>query len=142
MTDTTTITKTAFFNASPATVWGFLTRSDKLAKWFHPAKADLSEGDEYALLGTTGDSKGVPLIWGRVLEMDVPNRLVYTFIIDAFGGSETTVTWVLEEAAGGTRLSLTHEGVPEAAGEATMRMLMSLDSGWDEHLDRLRKSLA
>jgi len=141
MTDTTTITKTVFFNASRDTVWSFLTNKDKLAKWFHPAKADLAAGEEYALIRTTDDGKTVPLIWGRVLEMNAPDKLVYTFVIDPFGGAETTVTWILEEAAGGTRLSLTHEGVAEAAGSATMRLLLALDDGWDEHLDRLRKSL-
>lgn len=142
MTDTTTITKTAFFNTSRDTVWSFLTNKDKLAKWFHPAKADLAFGEEYALIRRTDDGATVPLIWGRVLEMDEPERLVYTFVIDPFDGAETTVTWVLEEAAGGTRLSLTHEGVAEAARSATMGLLMSLDHGWDEHLDRLRKTVS
>lgn len=142
MPDTTTITKTVFFNASRDTVWSFLTNKDKLAKWFHPASADLAAGEEYALIRTTDDGETVPVIWGRVLEMDAPGKLVYTFVIDPFDGAETTVTWILEEAAGGTRLSLTHEGVAEAAGSAAMGLLMALDHGWDEHLDRLRKSLA
>lgn len=142
MTDTTTITKSVFFNASRDTVWSFLTNKDKLAKWFHPARANLAAGEEYALIRTTDDGATVPLIWGRVLEMDAPDKLVYTFVIDPFDGAETTVTWILEEVAGGTRLLLTHEGVAEAAGSATMRLLMALDDGWDEHLGHLRKSLA
>lgn len=142
MTDTTTITKSAFFNASRDTVWSFLTNKDKLAKWFHPAEADLREGEKYTLIRKTDDGAQVPLIWGHVLEMDVPSKLVYTFVIDPFDGAETTVTWILEEAAGGTRLTLTHDGIAEAAGSAAMGLLMSLDHGWDEHLDRLRKSVA
>lgn len=142
MTDTTTITKSIFFNASRDTVWSFLTDKDKLAKWFHPAKANLAIGEEYALTRMADDGAKVPLIWGRVLEMDAPNRLVYTFVIGPFDGAETTVTWTLEEAAGGTRLSLTHEGIAEATGPAAMQLLMSLDHGWDEHLDRLRNSAA
>jgi uncharacterized protein YndB with AHSA1/START domain len=137
---TTTISKTVFFNASRATVWSFLTDKDKLAQWFHPAEADLTEGEDYALVRKTDDGLSVRQIWGRVLKMEAPSKLVYTFVIDPFNGAETTVTWVLEEAAGGTRLSLTHEGVAEATGNAAMQLLMALDHGWDEHLDRLRKS--
>ncbi|MCR9139139.1 MAG: SRPBCC domain-containing protein [Alphaproteobacteria bacterium] len=143
MTDTTTtITKTVFLDASRETVWSFLTNKDKLAKWFHPAKSDLASGEDYSLIRTTDDGASVPIIWGRVLDMDAPSKLVYTFIIDPFDGAETTVTWILDDAAGGTRLTLIHEGIAKAAGAASMQLLMALDHGWDEHLDHLRKSIA
>ncbi len=46
----------------------------------------------------------------------------------------TTVTWLLEEALGGTRLTLHHEGIGAAAGDAAHSLLMALDAGWDAHL--------
>jgi len=140
--DATTIFKTVFFAASRETVWSFLTDKDKLATWFHPSDADLEEGKPYTLHRVAEDGTKVPQIYGHVLEMDAPNRLVTTFCIQPFGEKSTTVTWVLEEAAGGTRLNLTHEGVADAAGEATGHMLLSLDSGWDEHFASLRKTVA
>jgi len=82
----------------------------------------------------------VPQIWGKVLLMEVPNKLVYTFIIAPFKGAETVVTWVLEEAAGGTRLTLTHEGIAEASGDGALQLLQALDKGWDEHLGQLRSA--
>lgn len=142
MTDPTTITKTVFFNASRETVWSFLTDKDKLATWFHPSDTDLTLGEKYALHRIGDDGTKVPLIYGEVLEMEAPRRLVTTFCIEPFGDKSTTVTWELEEAAGGTRLRLTHEGVADAAGEATGHMLVSLDAGWDEHFASLRKSVA
>lgn len=140
--DATTISKTVFFKASRETVWSFLTDKDKLGTWFHPADANLALGEKYSLYRTDESGAKIPLIYGEVLEMDAPNRLVTTFCIEPFGENSTTVTWVLEEAAGGTRLHLTHEGVANAAGEAAGRMLLSLDAGWDEHFARLRTSVA
>jgi len=70
--------------------------------------------------------------------MNAPSKLVTTFVIEPFNGNETTVTWILDEAAGGTRLLLTHEGIAEATGEAAMHLLTALDNGWDRHLSDLR----
>jgi uncharacterized protein YndB with AHSA1/START domain len=139
MTEQTTISKSIFLNASRRTVWAFLTDNDKLGQWFRQAQADLAEGRDYALVATTDDGVSVPQIWGRVLKMDPPNRLVMTFAIGPFDGAETTLTWVLEDAAGGTRLSMTHEGIAEAAGPAALQLLMALDHGWDKHLGELRQ---
>ena len=141
MTDTTTLSKTVFFKASRETVWTYLTDKDKLGAWYHPAKQDLKQGEPYELFRKT-DAAREPVIRGRVLELDRPNRLVTTFVIGPFEGTETTVTWILEEAAEGTRLSLTHEGIAEAAGPAAMQLLMALDKGWDDHLNDLRTAVA
>jgi len=53
----------------------------------------------------------------------------------------TTVSWTLEQVYGGTKLTLTHEGIGEAAGESAMGLLMALDKGWDKHLESLRAAL-
>lgn len=132
------ITKSIFFTVSRETVWAFLTKKEKLALWFHPAEADLVEGEEYALISKADDGSVTRQCWGSVLEMDKPSRLVYTFTIKPLGGEMTTVTWILEETYGGTKLSLRHEGIGKAAGDAAMRLLMALDNGWDKHLASLR----
>jgi len=135
---TTTIMKTVFFNASRETIWSYLTDKDKIGEWYHPAESDLTEGEDYVLFAVTDDGERKRQIWGRVVEMDRPRKLVTTFIIDPFQGNETTITWILDEAAGGTRLLLTHEGIAEATGEAAMHLLTALDIGWDKHLSDLR----
>lgn len=138
---TTTINKSIFLKASRETVWAYLTEKDKLAEWFHPATADLVEGKPYALLdnATDPDSK---LCWGEVLSAKKPSSLSYTFTVKPLGGAMTTVNWTLEEAAGGTRVTLSHEGVGEAAGEAALGLLSALDKGWDEHFSKLRDRAA
>lgn len=142
MSNVTTIRKTIFFDASRETVWAFLTEKEKLAQWFHPAEKDFSVGEDYVCLETKDDGEPVPIIWGRVLEMNPPEKLVTTFVINPFEGAETTVTWLLENAAGGTRLTLHHEGIAEAAGPAALPFLTALDQGWDKHFEGWRNAAA
>ncbi len=136
----TTIVKSVFIDAPREIVWEYLTDKDKLGEWYHHAEAKLAEGEAYALYRIDDEGQKAPLISGRVLEMDPPSKLVTTFLIDAFQGNETTVTWVLEDAAGGTRLHLTHDGIAAAAGTAAMSILTGIDGGWDAHLSDLRNS--
>lgn len=137
----TTITKTVFFATSRETVWSFLTEKDKLAQWFHPADADLVEGQDFALIGETEDGAVVKQCWGHVITMDPPTTLVYSFTIKPLAGKMTTVSWLLEEAHGGTKLTLKHEGIDAAAGDAALGLLMALDAGWDKHLGSLRSAV-
>jgi len=134
------ITKSIFFNASRETIWAFLTQKEKLALWFYPAESDLTDGESYALISTGNDGSVTKQCWGKVVEMDKPSRLVYTFTIKPLGGEMTTVIWTLEEVHGGTKLSLVHEGIGKAAGDAAMGLLMALDAGWDKHLASLRSA--
>ena len=133
-----TLIKTFIFATSRETVWSFLTEKDKLAQWFHPATSDLAEGEEYTLVREDDDGTQIKQCWGTVLHMDKPNSLVYTFTIGPLNGSLTTVTWTLEEVQGGTKLTLQHEGIEEAAGEASIGLLLALDKGWEKHADQLR----
>jgi len=132
----TTITKTIFLNAPREVVWSFLTQKDKLARWFHPAEEDLQEGRDYTLLDQKNGMSRI--CWGNVLEMRPFASLVYTFTVQPLNGAMTTVRWTLEDAAGRTRLTLRHEGIEQAAGEAAFMMLSALDTGWDVHFGRLR----
>jgi len=134
---TTTINKSIFLNAPKETVWEYLTDKDKLGEWFHPADANLVEGKPYALLGDASDSSS-KMCWGEVLSAKKPTSLTYTFTIKPLGGAMTTVNWTLEDAAGGTKVTLSHEGIGEAAGDAALGLLSALDKGWDEHFSGLR----
>lgn len=133
-----TITKTIFVDASPDTVWLYLTDKDKLAQWFHPARNNLELNKEYELYDKDNSGGADKMCWGTVTEMKIPQRLVYTFTVKPLNGAMTTVTWTLESALGGTRLTLLHEGVGDAAGDAALGLLRALDKGWDEHFGRLR----
>lgn len=135
-----TLNKSIFLPASRETVWSFLTQKDKLKLWFHPAEADLADKQDYALISIGEGGAVDKLCWGTVLEMDPPSRLVCTFTVKPLNGALTKVTWELESINDGTKLSLTHDGISAAAGEAAMGLILALDKGWDEHLARLRSS--
>ncbi len=137
----TTISKSIFFSASRETVWAYLTEKDKLGEWFHSAEADLAMDQDYALIRKEDNGSVTKMCWGTVFEMKKPARLVYSFTVKPLGGAMTTVTWVLDEVEGGTRLSLTHEGIDEAAGDAAMGLILALDKGWDSHLAGLRSKM-
>lgn len=135
-----TLTKSAYFPVPPNIVWSYLTDKDKLGTWYHTARADLTEGEPYELINKDDTGKMVRHVWGRVLQADAPKELACTFEVPYFDGGETTLTWTLERLAEGTKLSLRHDGIAEAAGEAAGQLLVALDKGWDAHLDMLRKS--
>lgn len=124
MTDTT-IRKTVFLAADKTQVWEFLTRADKLGRWFHPADEDLAEGQDYTLRnGIDGDR----MCWGRVEEMRPPEYMKWSFTVGPLDGQLTTVEWQLDTAPGGTRLSLVHSGLPaDADGYG---LVLALDHGW------------
>ena len=133
MTDTI-LQKSIYLKATPAQVWAHLTEPEKLAIWFHKPKTALVEG-EYEMLGAESGDK---LMWGKVLLVEPFTRLEYTFTIAPMGDAVSTVRWRLEEVAGGTRLSLSHEGLPQ--GEEAFGLTLALDKGWDDHLARMRAS--
>ena len=124
--------KSIYLKATPAQVWAYLTEPAKLATWFHKPKTALLEG-EYEMFGAESGDK---LMWGEVLLAEPFSRLEYTFTIAPMGDAISTVRWNLEEVAGGTRLSLNHEGLPQ--GEEAFGLFLALDKGWDDHLARMR----
>ena len=124
MTDTT-IRKSVFLAADADTVWTFLTRAKALGDWFHPATADLTEGGDFTLVS---QNDGDRMCWGRVEEMRKPDYMKWAFTVGPLNGVMTTVEWHLEPAPGGTRLSLTHSGLP-ADGDG-YGLVLALDKGW------------
>ncbi|SNZ06293.1 SRPBCC family protein [Cohaesibacter gelatinilyticus] len=134
-----TITKTLFFEASPQTVWAFLTEKDKISQWFMPADVDMTVGQDYHLTSKNDDGTEECGCWGKVLSADPYTRLVQTFAVKPFReGAFSTLVWTLEELDGGTKLTLQHEGVVEAMEGASLPIFMSLDKGWDGFFVNIR----
>ncbi|KMW57631.1 hypothetical protein AIOL_002596 [Candidatus Rhodobacter oscarellae] len=130
----TILEKSIYLKATPAQVWAYLTDPEKLAVWFHKPSAPLVDG-AYEMFGV---ESGDRLIWGKVLLAEPFLRLHYTFTIAPMGEQVSTVKWQLTEVAGGTNLSLRHEGMPQ--GVAAFDLTLAMDKGWDDHLARLRAS--
>lgn len=130
----TVLRKSIYLKATSAQVWAYLTEPEKLAVWFHKPAAPLTEGD-YEMFGVESGDK---LMWGKVLVAEPFSRLHYTFTIAPMGDQTSTVKWSLSEVAGGTNLSLVHEGLPQ--GAEAFDLTLALDKGWDDHLARIRAS--
>ncbi|PSL19998.1 SRPBCC family protein [Shimia abyssi] len=124
MTDTT-IRKSVFLAAPKSRVWDFLTKSDQLAKWFHPAQSDLKPGEDYLL---TSQKDGDRMCWGSVQEMQPHDYMKWSFTVGPLNGVMTTVEWSLADAPGGTRLTLEHRGLP--ANSDGYGLVLALDKGW------------
>ncbi len=135
----TTITKSVILTVPRQAVWEYLTDRKKLGTWFFEAEADFETGKDYALFETKADGTIEKMVWGNVLEMSPPEKLVYTFTFKPLGGAMTTVVWQLQEAHGGTKLTLTHSGIEAAAGQAAMGLLVALDVGWAKHILTMRE---
>ncbi|WP_425080864.1 SRPBCC family protein [Ruegeria arenilitoris] len=132
----TVLQKTIFLRAEPTTVWAYLTDPDRLAEWFHKPERPLSAGQKLEMFGTTS---GDLLIWGEVRVARPPEYLEYTFTVKPMGDAVSVVKWTLEPVSGGTRLALQHEGLPQSA--EAFGLILSLDSGWDEHFVKMRTAL-
>lgn len=131
-----TLEKSIFLQATPEQVWDYLTQPEKLAIWFHAPRTPLEEGQKLEMFGTTS---GDLLIWGEVLTARKPERLEYTFTVGPMGDAVSTVIWSLTPVPGGTRLHLSHEGLPE--GAEAFGLMMALDKGWDDHMGRMRADI-
>ena len=91
----------------PAKVWRALTDPALLAQWLLPV-FDLRLAPGAAFTFKTQPMPG----WDgtvncRVLEIDEPKRLSYSWVV---GDMDTVVTFTLATTASGTRLSLVHSG--------------------------------
>ena len=133
-------------------VWKMWTDSVSFKAWYGPAGAtvpvaelDVRPGGPRRVCMAVGPRE----MWftGQHLEVTEPTRLVYTETIADEAGNPispesigmppktpgtTEVTVVLEDVGGGTRVILTHAGVPAESGAAR---------GWNAAFDKLAAEL-
>jgi uncharacterized protein YndB with AHSA1/START domain len=85
--------------------WWGSAETYRTTKW----SGDLRVGGAWRSEGIGADGSRFA-VGGEFLEIDPPKRLVHTWRASWDGESVTTVTYRLEPIAGGTRLTLRHEG--------------------------------
>jgi len=123
--------------ASPETVFRAITTPDLFARWMGPVGSstrvdamDPVVGGSLAFTVSMPDGSEATLR-GIYRDLDPPRRIVHTW---ADAGDEaadvSTVTYELEPDGDGTRLVLTHVGVPAED-------LERVDGGWAHVLDNL-----
>lgn len=113
------------FAAPIETVWDMWATSEGFASWYGPqgaqiptANMDVTAGGKRHICMAMEGPQGAMQMWfaGEYLEIDSPNKLVYTEAMSNEEGDETspstTVTVKLSATDGGTHMAMTHEGVP------------------------------
>ncbi|WP_136442770.1 SRPBCC family protein [Pacificoceanicola onchidii] len=129
---THTIRKSVYLPADKPTVWAHLTRAELLGKWFHPAKADLAEGEDFLLVS---QKDGDRMCWGRVERATPMDHMRWSFTVGPLNGVMTVVDWTLSDSSGGTLLDLVHSGLPDGAED--YGLTLALDKGWHGFLGNL-----
>jgi uncharacterized protein YndB with AHSA1/START domain len=134
------VTRTLHINAHRSAVWSALTEPHLLAEWFgQEATIDLRVGGDGTL---TFDGYGTASF--VVEEIDEPNAFAFRW---PHGPGEhptsdptTLVRFTLEDAEGGTRLTVVETGW-EAFGDDAEAFMQDNVDGWQSELDELRDFL-
>jgi uncharacterized protein YndB with AHSA1/START domain len=132
------------FRASPDVVFDACTDPAKLQLWFGPARFTVTHMEADARLGgrlffRMSGPEGTLAAEGIYREVDPPRRIVLTWTwVEGPAGTPpdstvSLVTFVIEPDGTGTRLTLTHERLPDVD---TAR---DHEEGWTEALDKLGK---
>jgi len=98
----------------------------------HVKKLELATGGRYRIDMHLPDGNTYSH-WGEYREIDVPDKIVFTWNSDF--AENTTVTVEFREAAGGTEVILTHEFLPDEESREEHR------SGWNGCLRNLERAL-
>jgi uncharacterized protein YndB with AHSA1/START domain len=114
-------------------VWRALTDTTALGRWLMPNDFVPEVGHEFTFR-TAPEQGWNGVVHCRVVELDPPHRLVYTWR-GGDGRLDTVVKFTLTYAAGGTRLRLEHSGFASGGPEGlTIRDILA--SGWNSNLLR------
>lgn len=117
--------------ASPDAAWAALTEPERVAEWFTDASALGGIGDAYRL--DFGDGS---VVEGVVFHLEPGRAFAHTWVwADVEPTQETLVTWMVEPANGGSRITLTHDGWAEAGLDEAARD--DHESYWSGYLDDL-----
>ena len=126
-----------YIETTPEKLWEALTDSDFTERYWFGArlKSDWKVGSSFEMLrsdGTVSDA-------GKVVEVDRPRRLAYTFInqSDKYKNEfPALATFVLEPYGKLVKLTLTHEGFAEGS-----KFFNGVSKGWPAILSSLKSIL-
>jgi uncharacterized protein YndB with AHSA1/START domain len=142
MSEETTLRIERIIDATPDAVFRAWTAREAMEEWYRDGddfvarvvELDVREGGRYRI--EFGPKGAPPFVeHGTYVAIEPPSRLVMTMTLEGVndGWSDTTVTVVLEEEAGKTRLVLVHEGFPSVGARD------GAAGGWPGFLDRLER---
>ena len=132
--------------APPERVWRALTDVAELSEWFQvKIEGQLAAGSEVWMTSVHPDHAGQR--WPvRIVELTPFRRMVWRWLpgavdpsIDQARAPQTTVTFTLEGAGGGTRLSVSETGFEEIELARRAKAYNENSQGWTEVLAWLKQ---
>jgi uncharacterized protein YndB with AHSA1/START domain len=118
---------------APERAYDAWLEESELRIWMGPlteVSVDPRVGGGFRIVMGRADAEGGPIEHtGEYRELDRPNRLVFTWV-SVYTDGESVVTVDLAPVEGGTRIVLTHEGLPADARDGHRE-------GWASFLERL-----
>jgi uncharacterized protein YndB with AHSA1/START domain len=126
--------------ASPERVFQALASREIIDWWVRPGVFDTREWTADVRVGgrwrASGIGRGRPYsLEGEFVEIDPPRKLVHTWHPVGSPDPPSVVSYVLEPAGSGTRLTLRHTGMTSRDASAANAM------GWETSLARLAEKL-
>jgi uncharacterized protein YndB with AHSA1/START domain len=133
-------------NAPVERVWRALTDAAEISRWFEVTiEGEYAQGRDVWMTSQHPDYAGMRFRV-RVTEMTPPRRLVWRWHpgavdpnVDYSREPETTVTFSLEPAAGGTRLSVAETGFDEISLERRAKVVADNTQGWNDVIAAIQK---
>ncbi len=129
---------TIFIKASAETVWnGLIDREVTKAYWAHYNESDWQPGSRWAHVRS--DDSGEIDISGRIIEMDPPRKMVWSWARDSECGNaakRSRVTYELISLGPDTKLTVTHSEL-----EPGSPMDTGVREGWPAVLSNLKSLL-
>jgi len=109
--------------------------------WIRPGVFDTREWAGDVRVGGTWQSSGLGggkpyVLEGKFVEVDEPRKLVHTWHLRGTPGAPTTVTYLVEQRRGVTRVTLRHAGFTSPDGCVNTAM------GWETSFTRLAEIFA
>ena len=139
-----TLTATRVYDAPRELVFEAWISTDQIKKWWGCAscvgvrsEVEPQVGGKYnhhmTLEGVEGEIPGP----ATLIEYDPPSKLAYESDSPAGPGEKMIVSVVFEEVEEGTRVTLTHSGIPDMRVEGDIELNVIIQSGWTAALEKL-----
>jgi uncharacterized protein YndB with AHSA1/START domain len=140
------IDRTIEIKASPERVWRALTSAAELSAWFQVTiEGEIASGNEVWMTTKHPEHAGQRFLV-RVIEMSPPRRFVWQWHpgevdrnVDYSREQRTTVTFTLEPAETGTRLSVEETGFDEISLARRAKVYADNSQGWIEVIGWLQR---
>jgi uncharacterized protein YndB with AHSA1/START domain len=136
-TELSRIDRSIEIKAPPERVWKALTTAEELSAWFQVSiEGEIAPGKEVWMTSMHPEHRGVRF-QVRFVEMTPPARFVWQWhpgavdpAIDYWKEPSTTVTFTLEPAGAGTRLSVAETGFDAISLERRAKVYQDNSQGW------------